>query len=32
MSRLSFVRVMPLLQNPRFRPGAIIPMICKLIL
>ena len=32
MSRLPVVRVMPFLQNPRFRPGAIIPMICKLIL
>ena len=32
MSRLPVVRVMPFLQNPRFRPGAIIPIICKLIL
>lgn len=32
MSRLPVVRAMPFLQNPRFRPGAIIPMICKLIL
>ena len=30
--RRGFRRAMPLLQTPRFRPGAIIPMICKLIL